>query len=111
MARPTKDPSEKRSETVKLRLTLAEHEFVRAQAQTAELSVSEYLRRRALSLPVTAPPRRADAALVSELNRIGINLQQFLRNLYTGREYRGDWQGLYDQLQQIMAKAARTYDA
>ena len=52
MARPKKAPGEKRSEQTNSRWTAAELEYLREQASRAGLSLSEYVRRRALSLPV-----------------------------------------------------------
>jgi hypothetical protein len=109
MARPVKDPNEKLSEVVKYRCTLAELEHVRNQATAAALSVSEYARRRALSLPVQPPPRIADAALVSEINRIGVNVNQLARSQNADREFRGDWKAIEAELRRVLAKVAEVY--
>ncbi len=90
MARPVKQEHEKRSEVVQTRVTLAEHEHMRSVAEDAGLSVSDYLRRRACGymVPTGAARRSVDPALVSELNRIGVNLNQITRNLNSGRPLR-----------------------
>ena len=90
MARPIKQPHEKRSEVLRARVTFAEKMHVEEQASAAGIDPSEYLRRRALGFMVSPAPRRADAALVSELNRIGVNLNQIARNLNSGRTERAD---------------------
>lgn len=90
MGRPVKQEHEKRSEVVQTRVTLAEHEHMRGAAEAAGLSVSDYLRRRACGYMVTtgAARRSVDPALVSELNRIGVNLNQITRNIHSGRRLR-----------------------
>jgi hypothetical protein len=90
MARPVKQEHEKRSEVVQTRVTLAEHEHMRGVAEGAGLSVSDYLRRRACGymVPTGVVRRSVDPALVSELNRIGVNLNQITRNLNSGRPLR-----------------------
>eukprot|EP00752_Nemacystus_decipiens_P015808 g14118.t1 len=90
MARPIKQPHEKRSEVLRARVTFAEKMHVEEQASAAGIDPSEYVRRRALGFMVSPAPRRADAALVSELNRIGVNLNQIARNLNSGRTERAD---------------------
>lgn len=87
MARPKKQDHEKRTEQTKERWTVAEREFLDEQARTAGVTRAEYIRRRSLSLPVTASPARAayDPALVSELNRIGVNLNQLAKYQNAGR--------------------------
>lgn len=111
MARPVKQEHEKLGEVVRLRLTLAELEHVRSQANLAALSVSEFLRRRALGLTVQPPPGRADAALLSELNRIGVNVNQLARAYNADREFRGDWQALSAEVRRLLVKVAESYGA
>lgn len=90
MGRPIKQEHEKRSEVMQTRVTLAELEYVRGVAEDAGLSVSDYVRRRACGyiVPTGAARRSVDPALVSELNRIGVNLNQITRNLNSGRPLR-----------------------
>lgn len=108
MARPKKDTHEKRSEVVRLRLTLAEHEHVRAQAEAAGVTVSEFLRRRSLGyvVPQIRGRRGPDPALLVELNRIGINLNQVARNLNSGRPERLDAEAVLDELRDVLALVA-----
>lgn len=86
MARPTKSPDEKRTERLPYaRLTLSERVEVEAMAARAGLSVSDFARRAVLGQKITAPPRkpapeqRAGGAYLTELGRIGINLNQIAR--------------------------------
>ena len=59
---------------VTFRLTEADRKDLVAQASAAGLSLSEYVRRRALGHPVLA---RADAAMIRELRRQGGLIKHF----------------------------------
>ncbi len=109
MARPLKEPDEKRSEVIPTRFTLSERVCLRQQAQAAGLTLAEFIRRRSLGLVVQPPPARADASLVSELNRIGVNVNQLARSQNSGREFRGDWQAVEGELRRLIAKVAKSY--
>ena len=104
MARPTKQPHEKRTERFNLRFTVAELAHVQDQARAAGLDPTEYLRRRALGFQVSPAPRRADAVLVSELNRIGVNLNQIARNQNSGRAERADADVVLAELRGVLAQ-------
>ena len=80
MARPRKQKSDSRGESVSFRLTPDELAAVEARAKKAGLTRSDYLRRMALKGKISvAPPARLDFKLVAELNRIGVNLNQMTR--------------------------------
>ena len=86
MARPKQHPHERRSAQLPpIRLTEAELAHLQMQARQVDLSVTEIARQRILTGKVT--PRRglADAQLLSELNRIGVNLNQIAHALHCGR--------------------------
>jgi len=108
MARPTLQPDEKRSERHNIRLTLAEHEHIRSQADAAGVDVAEYLRRRALgyTVPAAASRRGIEPALLSELNRIGVNINQIARNLNSDRRERLDVGGVMTELRAVLARLA-----
>lgn len=92
MARPKKQDGEQRCETARFRLTVAEREYIRSQARAAGITEAEYLRRRALGYSV--PPARsgrADPALISELNRIGVNVNQLARAAHRGSDFTRYW--------------------
>ncbi|WP_108676663.1 plasmid mobilization protein [Acuticoccus yangtzensis] len=103
MARPTKAAEEKRSETARFRLTVAERAFLRAQADAAGLTETEFLRRRALGLPVRAASQRSDPALVSELNRIGVNVNQLARATHRGSDFTRYWREVGAKLESVLA--------
>lgn len=86
MPRPTKDNAEKRTERFNLRFTHGEVAHVHEQARTAGLGAHEYARRRVLGHRVTAAPARGDAALLTALNRAGVNLNQLARDNNSGED-------------------------
>lgn len=104
MARPEKNPEEKRSEVARFRLTVAERVFLREQAATAGLTEAEFLRRRALGLPVRATVARSDPALVAELNRIGVNVNQLARATHRGAEFTRYWRDVGVALEGILKR-------
>jgi len=76
VARPRKDPNEKRDQRFNLRFTAAELAHVETQARIAGLSPHEFLRRRSLGYTVPqAGKARTDPAVVTELNRLGLELK------------------------------------
>ncbi len=111
MPRPRKETPERREEQIKLRLTLAELEHLRTQAERAGLTAAEYGRRRILGHEVTPRAARADAALVSELNRIGVNVNQLAHAVNTDPEFTRDWRFVLTELRHVLAKVAGVYDS
>jgi len=85
MARPRKDKLEARSAHLPpVRLTEAELMLVGELAGASGLSLSEYVRQRALSGHVAPRPALDDARLLAELNRCGVNLNQIAKRLNAG---------------------------
>lgn len=105
MARPRKEQHEKRSETERFRVTMAEREYIRSQATAAGLTVPDYLRRRALgySIPPT-PTRTSDPALISELNRIGVNVNQLARATHRGSDFTRFWRDVGADLRGVLTR-------
>lgn len=115
--RPELRPEERRTERHNLRFTQAEHEHIRAQASAAGLDVAEYLRRRALGYVVPASPARrvGSAAVLSELNRIGLemkaignNANQLALSAHTKRRSRIAWEGVVGQIGDSLGELERT---
>lgn len=105
MARPRKSEIDKRDERSEQRYTLGELEFIREQADRAGLSVSEFVRRRALSHPVRAVQTNATSpAVISELNRIGVNVNQLARANNRGRDFANEWANLGKSLSALLTK-------
>ena len=74
--RPKKPPAESRTAQLHVLVTPAERSAVHRAAADAGLSVSAFVRRRALGQPVAA---RADAQARAALRRVGVNLNQLAR--------------------------------
>lgn len=114
MARPKKHDLEKRDQRLNLRLTLAEVEHLRDQAEAAGLPLSEYARRRVVGHVVVPAPQRVDAALVSEINRVGVNVNQLARAIHIDPvkpRFSSDWRVVLGELRQVLAKVASAYGA
>lgn len=109
MARPLKELEEKRMERFNLRFTLAELESIRAQAALAGLLPHEYARRRVLGHIVHPSPSRMDAATLCDLNRIGVNANQLAKATNAGREFRGVWQVIAEEIQRVLDRVAALY--
>lgn len=109
MARPKKDPHERRSAKLPpIRLTEAELADLETQAGHAGLSLTELVRQRATSGQVTPKRGLADAQLLSELNRIGVNLNQIARTLNRGGDRDPHHLGhVLGQLVQVLEQVGR----
>lgn len=80
--RPRKAADERRDVALpSVRVTAAEAAHVEEQAAAAGLSVSDYIRRRALGGRIAARKSAADDAALRELNRVGVNLAQIVKRL------------------------------
>lgn len=105
MARPIKHDHEKRSLVEQYRVSVAERAYIRDQAKAAGLTPAEYNRRRALGYEVPAKAAAApNAALVSELNRIGVNVNQLARSVHRGSAFQEFWQEIGDEINGILAQ-------
>ena len=86
--RPKKQEHEKR--TVRLpyvRLTAAERFDLEAKAERAGVDLSVWVRQQLTAAPAKRmTPQRVDASLISELSRIGNNVNQIARSLNRGRD-------------------------
>ncbi len=69
MPRPRR--AEQLTETMRVRLTPTERAELVVAAETAALTVSEYIRRRSLGRRVVAPRALTDAQTLNELRRLG----------------------------------------
>jgi len=86
LARPKKSPHEQRAEQVSIRLSPVELATLRSKANTAETSVTAFVRSAALGKRVTVTQSTApDFITRNELRRIGVNLNQIARSLNEGR--------------------------
>ena len=108
MARPRLQDEDRLAEVVHVRMSTAELNHVRGQAEAAGLSVSAFLRRRAMGyvVPAAAASRRTDPALVSELNRVGVNVNQLARATHTGRDFVRYWREVGAELTRVLERIA-----
>lgn len=113
MSRPKKHDDEKRTERHNLRFTIAEMVEIEQSAAAAGMKPTEFMRLRALGQVVKPAPAPVETQLISEINMIGVNLHQFLRDDRFGRGTRteSDWNLLYDRLSQVLEKVASGYGA
>jgi hypothetical protein len=95
----------------KCTLTAEEELSVKMNAAVAGLSVAEFCRRRVLGLTVTPPASRADAQLLAEVNRIGVNVNQLAFAVNADRQFKGDWEAIRDELTRVLDKVASRYDS
>lgn len=107
--RPVKQPNERRCSQMNIRLTLAEAEYIRVQAAVAGLTEAEYMRRAATELAVKPARARADAALISELNAIGNNVNQLARAVHRGRDFPPFWKAIAGRLTTLLDEVAARY--
>lgn len=74
--RPKMKPGEGRTAQIHVLLTEAERERIRTWAADTQLTVSDFVRRRALGRPILP---RVDGEARRQLRRIGVNLNQLAR--------------------------------
>ena len=118
MARPRMHPDERRDQRFNLRFTVAELEHVETQARIAGLSPTDYLHRRALGYEVpSAATRRVDPALVTEINKLGLQLSaignlanQLARDANSGRTPRTAWQNVVARINELGDQVAKALD-
>lgn len=112
MARPRKSADEKRTEQMNTRWTLAERESLRASAARVGLDDSEFLRHRALGIPLPSSSSSADPALVAALNthavaltKIGNNVNQLAAATHQGRDFVQYWREIGAELEADISAA------
>jgi hypothetical protein len=91
MARPQKDPNERRDETLGVRLTVAERVQIERAANTHGITPADFLRRVVLAYPLPPPSAEREALdrLAAVLLPIGVNLNQIARATNAGRDLPG----------------------
>jgi len=87
MGRPKLSPQDKRDSRVQTMFTMQERAELEARAEAVGLTLSEFVRRRTLGVPL--PPQSADRQtrdkLATSLLRIGVNLNQITKHMNAGR--------------------------
>lgn len=105
--RPTKPPAEKRTEQVPpLRVTLAEKLLIEERAALAGLTVTDYCRHVVFDRPlrVDAPQSSEHGAVLAELTRIGVNLNQIARHANSTGVVAGNLAAMQAQLAALAAR-------
>lgn len=85
------DPMSTRDKTIRVRFTKAEREGLSKLAQEEGMSLSQCIRNRLYKQDVTYVfiTHNSDLArLASEVNKLGVNVNQIARNLNANRQYR-----------------------
>ncbi|PAP74563.1 plasmid mobilization protein [Rubrivirga marina] len=102
--RPPRKPEEGPKVQVGFQVTSVERDQIREAASQAGLSVSEFLRRRALGRPVVP---LADAAARKALRRIGVNLNQLVRRANAGGATEAKAQAAIAEVRAAVARVGR----
>ncbi|MEL6310770.1 MAG: hypothetical protein AAFQ17_00130, partial [Pseudomonadota bacterium] len=105
--RPALDSTERRSKVTVMRTTEPELEHIRAQADAAGLSVSEFVRRRSLGyvVPTAAgDARRTDPALIDAVNRVGVNVNQLAASVHMGRSFMQYWEAIGREVEELLER-------
>jgi len=84
--RKKKHPSERRSQKRETRWTIDEEIEVQAKADGAGITFAEFTRRSALNRRIEVRESTADAQLINELNRLGVNLNIYVRDILSQRK-------------------------
>lgn len=82
-----------------------ERDRIREAASQAGLSVSEFLRRRALGRPVVP---LADAAARKALRRVGVNLNQLVRRANAGGATETEARAAIDDVRSALARIGKS---
>lgn len=107
MARPKKHEHERRDASTRTDLTLAEKaklaELVRESGLRSE---AEFVRAAIFSANIHPPARTSsvDPALISELNRIGVNVNQLAASVHMDRDFVQYWREIGDALSKALEK-------
>ena len=110
MSRPRKPDPDRRQHRTRFRTTAEEDLSIKMNAAAAGMSVAEYCRHCALKRRITVPPSRVDAQVLSELNRIGVNVNQLAHAFNADREFRGAWEAVQEELIRVIDKVASRFD-
>ncbi len=92
MARPPLPKSERKDDRLpNLRVTAAERALVEERADAAGVALVEYCRHAIFQSSIAPKRGTIDQALLVELNRVGVNLNQIARHFNAGRNLPPDF--------------------
>ena len=110
--RPTKPDGQARTLALpSIRVNPIELSFIEAQATTAGLPVSTYVRNVLTQRRVAPAKTSIDDRLLLELNRIGVNLNQQTAHSNAGRHSPDMVAQTLTELRDVLAKVGAAYDA
>lgn len=105
MARPPLPKAERRDDRLpNLRVTAAERALVEERAEAAGLSLVEYCRNAIFKTRIAPKRGTIDQALLVELNRVGVNLNQIARHFNAGRDLPPDFPDLLAEIRAAVQK-------
>lgn len=116
MARPKKADREKRRKPMSFRPENEDEEKdILAKVKRSGLSLSDYLRRSARSAHVVirqAPAKsETDFALVHELNKIGVNLNQIVRSMHRKQKLPPELPRMLETIETYVMQATQNHGA
>ena len=110
--RPSKPEGEARTLALPpIRVNAEEMAFIEAQAATAGMPVSAYVRDVLTRRKIAARQTPLDDKMLFELNRCGVNLHQIVRHLNFGKGMPNDIVQVLAELRAAVAKVGADYDA
>lgn len=110
MARPELQEHERRIARLPApRVTIAELAHVQSMADAAGYPLSDYIRTLALTEEIKPRKTRVDANTLTELNRIGVNLNQIAHAANIGRSDQAILRYAIDHLVALMSKVDEAY--
>lgn len=105
MARPPLRPEERRDDRLpNLRVTAAERSLVEERAAAAGLTLVEYCRRAIFKSRIAPKRGTVDQALLVELNRIGVNLNQIAHRVNADKGLPSDFPHVLAELREAVQK-------
>lgn len=105
MARPPKDPEDRRDDQLNIRLSDRERVRLEYRAAALGITLAEFMRDRGLGYRLSrrAAERQADALTLATLNRLGVNLNQLTHYAHVGWLTPGTDAALHEVLTEIQA--------
>jgi hypothetical protein len=105
MARPPLRPEERRDDRLpNLRVTAAERALIEEKAAAAGLTLVEYCRRAIFKSRIAPKRGNTDQALLVELNRVGVNLNQIAHRVNAGRSLSPEFPSVLDEVRAAIKK-------
>lgn len=111
MGRPKKKPGEERLEKTEARITAEEKIQLIEKARLAGLSEAEFIRRLVRGENVQPRQNAIDIQLLSEINRIGVNLNQIAKHHNAGRALPHSFEAVLAELHTALHKVSGAYDS